>query len=44
MNRIDLPHLVWSLDTLEETNNTIKVAPDIAENAKLALNRMLQNA
>lgn len=44
MNRIDLPHLVWSLDTLEDTKNTIKVAADIAENAKLALDRMLINA
>jgi quinolinate synthase len=44
MNRIDLPHLVWSLDTLEDTNNIIKVSPEIAENAKLALERMLQNA
>ncbi|MGX6442897.1 quinolinate synthase NadA [Neobacillus sp. K501] len=41
MNRIDLPHLVWSLDTLEETTNVIKVNPEIAENAKLALDRML---
>jgi quinolinate synthase len=41
MNRIDLPHLVWSLDTLEETKNIIKVSPEIAENAKLALERML---
>ncbi|MEH7112068.1 quinolinate synthase NadA [Neobacillus niacini] len=44
MNRIDLPHLVWSLDTLEDTHNTIKVAAEIAENAKLALERMLENA
>ncbi len=44
MNRIDLPHLVWSLDTLEDTHNIIKVAPEIAENAKLALDRMLQNS
>ncbi|NHC39475.1 quinolinate synthase NadA [Bacillus sp. MM2020_1] len=41
MNRIDLPHLVWSLDTLAETNNIINVSPEIAENAKLALERML---
>lgn len=41
MNRIDLPHLVWSLDTLEETNNIIKVSPEIAKNAKLALEQML---
>lgn len=44
MNRIDLPHLVWSLDTLEDTNNIIKVSPEIAANAKLALERMLQNS
>ncbi|WP_223591179.1 quinolinate synthase NadA [Neobacillus bataviensis] len=44
MNRIDLPHLVWSLDTLEDTNNVIKVSPEIAENAKLALERMLINS
>jgi quinolinate synthase len=44
MNRIDLPHLVWSLDTLEDTKNIIKVAPEIADNAKLALDRMLQNS
>lgn len=44
MNRIDLPHLVWSLDTLEETNNIIKVSSEIAENAKLALERMLLNS
>lgn len=44
MNRIDLPHLVWSLETLEETQNLIKVSPEIAQNAKLALERMLQNS
>nr|WP_263325581.1 quinolinate synthase NadA [Neobacillus sp. Marseille-Q6967] len=44
MNRIDLPHLVWSLDTLEDTANVIKVSPEIAENAKLALERMLINS
>ncbi|MDN3020199.1 quinolinate synthase NadA [Paenibacillus sp. BSR1-1] len=44
MNRIDLPHLVWSLDTLEDTNNVIKVSPEIAENAKSALERMLKNS
>ncbi|MEH7332734.1 quinolinate synthase NadA [Neobacillus drentensis] len=44
MNRIDLPHLVWSLDTLENTNNVIKVSSEIAENAKLALERMLKNS
>ncbi|MDR7001506.1 quinolinate synthase NadA [Neobacillus niacini] len=46
MNRIDLPHLVWSLDTLEDnsTHNLIKVDAEIAENAKLALERMLVNS
>lgn len=44
MNRIDLPHLVWSLETLEETNNIIKVSPEMAEKAKLALERMLKNS
>ncbi|MFF2447697.1 quinolinate synthase NadA [Neobacillus sp. NPDC058068] len=44
MNRIDLPHLVWSLDTLEDENNIIKVSPEIAMNAKLALERMLANS
>ncbi|MGG1677558.1 quinolinate synthase NadA [Neobacillus sp. NRS-1170] len=44
MNRIDLPHLAWSLDTLEDTANVIKVSPEIAENAKLALERMLKNS
>ena len=44
MNRIDLPHLVWSLDTLDDENNIIKVSPEIAENAKLALERMLQHS
>ncbi|MFJ7727083.1 quinolinate synthase NadA [Neobacillus sp. NPDC097160] len=43
MNRIDLPHLVWSLDTLEDENNQniIKVSDEIAENAKVALEKML---
>ncbi|MGG3469280.1 quinolinate synthase NadA [Neobacillus pocheonensis] len=46
MNRIDLPHLVWSLDTLEDENNQniIKVDAKIAGNAKLALERMLKNS
>lgn len=44
MNRIDLPHLVWCLDTLEEypERNVIKVSQNIAEGAKLALERMLR--
>ncbi|HYK73999.1 MAG TPA: quinolinate synthase NadA [Pseudoneobacillus sp.] len=46
MNRIDLPHLVWCLDMLETSvdHNRIKVKEEIASNAKLALERMLQNA
>ncbi|WP_174732223.1 quinolinate synthase NadA [Mesobacillus harenae] len=43
MNRIDLPHLVWSLENLEsaEGHNIIKVSEEIAKDAKLALDRML---
>ncbi|NRD75974.1 quinolinate synthase NadA [Bacillus sp. BRMEA1] len=43
MNRIDLPHLVWCLDMIEagQEDQIIKVDPKIAENAKLALERML---
>ncbi|WNS74438.1 quinolinate synthase NadA [Bacillus sp. DTU_2020_1000418_1_SI_GHA_SEK_038] len=43
MNRIDLPHLVWCLETIEqsEEHNLIKVDKAIAANAKLALERML---
>jgi quinolinate synthase len=46
MNRIDLPHLVWCLEMLENTSdhNRIIVSDDIAGNAKLALDRMLANA
>ena len=44
MNRIDLPHLLWALESLEkgEMINRITVNPDIAEKAKWALDRMLQ--
>ncbi|MBM7691903.1 quinolinate synthase [Peribacillus deserti] len=43
MNRIDLPHLLWSLECIEEGNpiNRIKVARETAEEAILALDRML---
>ncbi|UOQ45077.1 quinolinate synthase NadA [Halobacillus salinarum] len=43
MNRIDLPHLAWCLETVEkgEPHNTIKVDPAIAFHAKKALERML---
>jgi quinolinate synthase len=46
MNRIDLPHLVWCLDSIEEGNeqNIIKVSPEIARNAKLALEQMLKHS
>lgn len=43
MNRIDLPHLVWSLESLVDghVNNRIVVDPDTAEWARVALDRML---
>ena len=43
MNRIDLPHLVWSLESLVEGRvvNRIEVDDDVARDAKLALDRML---
>jgi quinolinate synthase len=43
MNRIDLPHLVHSLESLArgQVVNRITVAPRIAEFARLALDRML---
>lgn len=43
MNRIDLPHLVWALESLVEGQvvNRIEVDPDTAHYAKLALQRML---
>ena len=43
MNRIDLPHLVWVLESLVEGEvvNEIRVAPDVRRNALLALERML---
>ncbi|MFC0270142.1 quinolinate synthase NadA [Metabacillus herbersteinensis] len=45
MNRIDLPHLLWTLENLENgvVQNQITVPLDIQENAVLALNRMLEN-
>lgn len=44
MNRIDLPHLLWALESIEEgiIINPIKVEKGIADNAILALNRMLE--
>nr|WP_304220435.1 quinolinate synthase NadA [Fredinandcohnia onubensis] len=46
MNRIDLPHLTWSLEMIErrETTQRIKVPEEIAQDAVLALNRMLERA
>ncbi len=43
MNRIDLPHLVRSLESLArgEVVNRISVDPNVAASAKLALDRML---
>lgn len=44
MNRIDLPHLLWSLEKLQEGEvvNRITVRPEIREHAIIALNRMLE--
>jgi quinolinate synthase len=43
MNRIDLPHLVWSLEELVAGRvvNQITVDPDTAHHARVALDRML---
>jgi quinolinate synthase len=43
MNRIDLPHLVRSLESLArgEVVNRIAVDPAVAAKARLALDRML---
>ncbi|AEH10505.1 MULTISPECIES: quinolinate synthase NadA [Protofrankia] len=43
MNRIDLPHLVWALESLVrgETVNRITVDPDVAAYARKALDQML---
>ena len=43
MNRIDLPHLVWALESLAAGNlvNQIEVDPDTEHWAKVALQRML---
>jgi quinolinate synthase len=43
MNRIDLPHLVWAMESLVEGHevNQIKVTPDVARFSKLALEQML---
>jgi quinolinate synthase len=43
MNRIDLPHLVWALESLADGHvvNRITVDPDTAGFARTALDRML---
>ena len=43
MNRIDLPHLVWSMESIIAGHivNVIKVDPRVAKYAKLALEQML---
>jgi len=43
MNRIDMPHLVWALESLVrgEPVNRITVAPDLATYARKALDQML---
>ena len=43
MNRIDLPHLVWSLEELVagRVPNQITVDPDTAKHARVALDQML---
>jgi quinolinate synthase len=43
MNRIDLPHLVWALESLAEGNvrNVIDVDPETTRYAKQALDQML---
>ncbi len=44
MNRIDLPHLVWVLENLVEGRvvNRIVVDPETAQQARVALKRMLE--
>ncbi len=43
MARIDLPHLLWTLDNLAEGRivNRVSVAPEVAADAKVALERMI---
>jgi quinolinate synthase len=44
MNRIDLPHLVWAMENLLEGRvvNRVSVDPDVAQWARVALERMLE--
>ena len=46
MNRIDLPHLLWSLEIIEngEEGNVIKVDAETSSEALLSLERMLARA
>ncbi|MFY0696943.1 MAG: quinolinate synthase NadA [Balneola sp.] len=46
MNRIDLPHLLWSLEKLEqgEVVNQISVSQEVTKNALLSLERMLERS
>ncbi|GAB5410402.1 MAG: quinolinate synthase NadA [Balneolaceae bacterium] len=46
MNRIDLPHLLWSLEKLEagEVVNQITVPEEVTKNAVLSLERMLERS
>ena len=46
MNRIDLPHLLWSLEKLEEGEvvNQITVSEEITKYAVLSLERMLERS
>jgi quinolinate synthase len=43
MNRIDLPHLVWAMESLVSGRmvNQIQVENEVAKYAKVALERML---
>jgi quinolinate synthase len=43
MNRIDLPHLVWAMESIVSGHlvNQIKVSPEVAAFSRLALERML---
>ena len=43
MNRIDLPHLTWALESLVDDHlvNHIKVEERVAKFAKVALDQML---
>ena len=43
MNRIDLPHLVWALESLVDGRvvNPIRVDPDVAHWSRIALDQML---